>query len=47
MYKVCANYCGTVIMLEEFSTEQEAEEFMTELGKVLVGNTAPSGTKEK
>lgn len=29
------------------TTNNQAEEFMTELGKVLVGNTAPSGTKEK
>ena len=29
------------------TTGKEAEEFMTELGKILVGNTAPSGTKEK
>ena len=29
MYKVCAYYCGTTIMLEEFDTTEEAEEFMT------------------
>lgn len=29
MIKVCAHYCGTTILLEEFETLEEAEEFMT------------------
>ena len=28
MYKVCAHYQGTIILLEEFECEPEAEEFM-------------------
>jgi len=28
MFKVCAHYCGTTILLEEFETIEEAEEFM-------------------
>jgi len=29
MVKVCARYCGTIILLEEFETIDEAEDFMT------------------
>lgn len=28
MYKVCAHYQGTIILLEEFECKPEAEEFM-------------------
>ena len=28
MIKVCARYCGTTILLDEFENEDEAKEFM-------------------
>ena len=28
MIKVCAHYCGTVILLDKFDSEEEANDFM-------------------
>ena len=47
MINVCANYCGSIILLESFETKDEAEEFMTHDYILFYADEIENGEKDE